>query len=94
MKYEFTDRYQALGIPYPKCECNGQCEGTGFVPVTKDDTEEPFRTLWLEAEAKEPSDDGWHFVKCPDCNGTGKRKITSELIRTTKSAAGYQHVIS
>lgn len=18
--------------------------------------------------------DGWHFIKCPDCNGTGKRK--------------------
>jgi hypothetical protein len=79
MEYEFTDRYQALGIPYPEpaTMCKGQCEGTGFVPVAKDDTEEPFRTLWLEAEAKEPSDDGWHFVKCPDCNGTGKRKITS-----------------
>lgn len=72
---EFTDRYQALGIPYPEEEtmCLGQCEGTGRVPVAKDDMEEPFHRLWIEAEAKNPSDDGWHFVKCPDCNGTGKR---------------------
>ncbi len=73
MEIEFTDRYQALGIPYPdpKTMCKGQCEGTGIVPVPKDDMEEPFRTLWMEAEVKEHSDDGWHFVKCPDCNGSG-----------------------
>jgi hypothetical protein len=72
---EFTDRYQALGIPYPDPEtvCLGQCEGTGFVPVKADDEEECFRELWRQAEIKSPSDDGWHFVKCPDCNGTGKR---------------------
>lgn len=72
---EFTDRYQALGIPYPdpKTVCKGQCEGTGFVPIHKDDTEEPFHTLWLQAEEKNPTDDDYHFVKCPDCNGTGKK---------------------
>ena len=72
---EFTDRYKSLGIPYPDVEtmCKGQCEGTGFVPIKKDDMEEPFRTLWLESEKKNPTDDGWHFVKCPGCNGTGKR---------------------
>lgn len=73
-EFEFTDRYQALGIPYPDTAtmCQDQCEGTGFVPVAKDDAEEPWRTLWVEAEAKSPSDDGWHFVKCPSCGGTGK----------------------
>jgi hypothetical protein len=72
---EFTDRYDALGIPCPDPEtcCKGRCEGTGFAPVHKDDTEEPWCTLYREAEEKEPSDDGYHFVKCPDCNGTGKR---------------------
>jgi len=71
---EFTDRYKDLGIPYPDPEtmCGGQCEGTGVVPVEKNDPDERFRKLWEEAEAKEPTDDGWHFVKCPDCNGTGK----------------------
>ena len=72
-KNEFTDRYQALGIPYPdpKIMCKDQCEGTGWVPVKQDD-EEPWKTLWLEAEKKKPSDDEYHFVKCPACEGTGK----------------------
>lgn len=72
---EFTDRYQALGIPYPDTEtmCKGQCEGIGLVPIAGDDMREPWRSLWLEAEAKAPADDGWHFVTCPDCRGTGKR---------------------
>ena len=83
MTIEFTDRYRALGIPYPEpaTMCLGQCEGTGWVPIIKDDMEEPFRTLWLEAEANEPADNGWHFVKCPDCNGSGKRKITNHSNR-------------
>jgi hypothetical protein len=75
-EFEFTDRYKALGIPYPDPEtvCDGQCEGTGFVPIHKDDMEEPFHTLWLEAEKQNPTDDGYHFIKCPDCNGTRRRK--------------------
>jgi hypothetical protein len=71
---EFTDRYQALGIPYPDPEtmCKGECEGTGWVPIDENETDPVFLALWQEAEAKLPTDDGWHFVKCPDCNGTGK----------------------
>jgi hypothetical protein len=70
-----VDRYDALGIPRPDPEtvCLGQCEGTGYVPICKGEAEEPWRTLWLQAELKEPSKDDWHFVKCPVCNGTGKR---------------------
>ena len=72
---EFTDRYKALGIPYPdpKTMCKGPCEGTGVVPVGAGETTPVLYTLWLAAEAKEPSDDGWHFVTCPDCKGTGKQ---------------------
>ena len=74
---EFTDRYQALGIPYPDPEtmCKGQCEGTGFVPIARYETDPVFKALWEECHAN-PHDepcDGWHFVKCPDCKGTGKR---------------------
>ena len=71
-EYEFTDRYKATGIPYPdpKTMCKGQCEGMGVVPIHEDDREEPFHSLWLEAEAKKPTDDGYHFVVCPDCKGT------------------------
>lgn len=68
---EFTDRYKALGIPYPDpaTMCKGPCEGIGWYPES--DQSEP---LWQEAHAKphpKPCD-GYHFVKCPDCGGTGK----------------------
>jgi hypothetical protein len=71
---EMTDRYEALGIelPPPGTCCKGRCEGTGYVPVKADHPDERFRKLWQEAQAKEPTDDGYHFVKCPDCNGTGR----------------------
>jgi hypothetical protein len=69
---EFTDRYQALGIPYPDPEtmCKGDCEGTGYVPVAPLEDDPVLRVLWEAAEEAEPSDDGWHFVVCPTCNGT------------------------
>jgi hypothetical protein len=73
--FRFFTRYDALGIPFPDPDtvCIGECEGTGYVPVEEHEREEPWRTLWLEAEQVEPADDGWHFVKCPACKGTGKR---------------------
>lgn len=72
---EFTDRYQAMGLPYPNPNtmCLGQCEGMGWVPVHCDDTDPVFAALWRQAEQKQHADDGWHFVKCPECNGTGLR---------------------
>lgn len=79
-----TDRYDALGIPHPdpNTMCQGQCEGSGTVPTYNpfpqpgkvfdpEDANEPWRSLWVAAEAEEHSEDGWHFVKCPDCDGTG-----------------------
>ena len=38
MTIEFTDRYKALGIPYPDPEtmCKGHCEGTGVYPTKID----------------------------------------------------------
>lgn len=71
------DRYQALGIPHPEPEtmCKGDCEGLGVVPVVANDPSDIYRERWAEAEAKEPTKDGWHFVKCIDCNGTGLAKF-------------------
>ena len=90
---EITDRYRALGIPYPNQEtcCEGQCEGTGAVPFCnpdfrlnddarrlvpiRQDDDAKFYPLWEAAHSK-PHDepcDGWHFVVCPDCGGSGKR---------------------
>ena len=75
MAIEFTDRYKATGTPYPDPEtmCKGQCDGMGWVPVHKDDPNDDdgnWNDLWLEAEKKTPTDDGYHFVICPTCNGT------------------------
>jgi DnaJ-class molecular chaperone len=58
----------------------GQCEGTGYFPENDQSS-----LLWQEAHAKSKHEfkeivdgkviecDGWHFVKCPDCNGSGRR---------------------
>ena len=74
---QLTDRYQALGIPYPdlKTMCHGQCEGIGRVPIHRNNTnddEGAWHDLWLKAENECPAEDGWHFVECPACQGTGK----------------------
>lgn len=82
--YEFTDRYKALGIPYPDVEtmCKGQCDGVGLYPQRGDDPTitDAEREAWLVLhnapnahEADGGECDGWHFIKCPDCGGTGKR---------------------
>jgi len=85
-----TDRYEAIGMPRPdpKTMCDGQCEGTGFVPVymagekpravhPEDETDPLLIALWQVAEDEKPAEDGWHFVKCPDCGGSGKAgKVT------------------
>ena len=70
----YTDRYEALGIPRPDpaSVCGGLCEGTGYVPLQKSGAEEePWKTLWEAAEALQPSGNGWHFVTCPECKGAG-----------------------
>ena len=55
MKFEFTDRYQALGISYPKAEtmCTGRCKGTGVVPIHKNDMEESFHVLTVKGQVKD-----------------------------------------
>lgn len=101
---EFTDRYEALGIPYPDEEtvCQGHCEGTGWIPVKLEYNPE-YTKQWIKTHnrahsvkgiLKDSFDflimgkpwwaishlftgwkcDGWHFIKCPDCKGTGRVK--------------------
>lgn len=83
-KLEISTRYGPAGSPMPDPEtmCNGQCEGTGKVPIPADETSPEWKTLWVEAEKKSPSDDGWHFVDCPTCGGTGKEKRVEILEKT------------
>jgi hypothetical protein len=74
---EYTDRYQALGLPQPDPEtmCHGPCEGTGVYPVRRGDWTEDERAAWEDAERASPNEPGdeWHFIRCSDCGGTGKR---------------------
>lgn len=77
--YEYADRYGDRDAvrPDPATMCSGQCEGLGRVPVHKDDPadeEGDWPALWAEAEREKPTDDGYHFVVCPACDGTGKEK--------------------
>ena len=98
MSYEFTDRYKAMGIPYPdpNTMCKGQCDGVGFYPQSIGDphispmelylwTKEHGKNhgllyllkLWLKGYFQYSfkyafSCDGYHFITCPDCKGTGK----------------------
>lgn len=74
---QFVDRYDLLGIPRPDPEtvCLGPCEGTGIIPLMRESLPK-YRAEWDMAEAKEPTDDGYHFLKCHDCGGTGRRDGT------------------
>ena len=77
MSIEATDRYDVTG---PHNGCDGDCEGTGFVPIfmakgdhgpglirVQDETDPTYIALWEEAEKKQPTQDGYHFVRCPKC---------------------------
>lgn len=76
-----ADRYGGV-YPDPETVCQGQCEGMGHVPhykgdgVVRSDPDPRYDALWdeLHRECVETGCecDGWHFVKCPDCDGTGK----------------------
>lgn len=70
--FKYTDRYGG-NWPDPKTVCPGDCEGMGCIPVHKEEDDPVLLKLWQAAERLKPSDDGYHFVKCPTCNGTGKR---------------------
>lgn len=117
MDIEFTDRYQAMGVPYPDPEtmCEGQCEGIGVYPhqdvpglninlrLRLKGSRRAEREAWEAEHAKAHTltflfremlrhrewwlwksilrdiwkgrpCDGWHFIKCPDCSGTGLRQ--------------------
>lgn len=78
----FTSRYVSKQ-PSWLTSCHGECDATGFVPVHKKHLGEDdlLTELWLEAERFHHSDDEWHFVKCPDCNGTAKVSTLVSLTR-------------
>ena len=54
-EFNFTDRYQVLGIPYPDPDtmCLGDCEGIGMYPQKREWSEEAVPSArWQEAHKK------------------------------------------
>ncbi|HYG67180.1 MAG TPA: hypothetical protein VD838_05950 [Anaeromyxobacteraceae bacterium] len=85
---EYVDRYSATGRPRPRLAtvCKGQCEGMGVVPTSYDaaieaggDVLDAWKKahadacLALEKAGVEGRCDGWHFLPCLTCRGTGLR---------------------
>jgi hypothetical protein len=73
---QITDRYGGpQNHPDQTTMCHGLCEGIGRIPVMGGDSDEALRHLWADChnEAGIHDCNGWHFVVCPDCEGSGKR---------------------
>ena len=82
IKIEFTDRYQATGIPYPDENSCDKCEGMGVYPEKKETLNEEAcksptgRLLIIGQKEKDGSpckEDDYVFVQCPFCNGSRKK---------------------
>lgn len=92
---EYTDRYGGRPPSWLR-GCHGDCEATGYVPVAfavhNDDpgavcvdaeADPRYVEQWQAAHAQHDDKDcdGWHFVPCPDCNGTGRVPMRESLRR-------------
>lgn len=72
-----TDRYFGIGLhPDPATMCRGQCEGIGRYPIHGRDPDmtDYERRQWQLEEAINPVKDGYHFIVCGDCHGTGRAR--------------------
>jgi hypothetical protein len=79
-QFEFTDRYGGNAPAWIR-GCHGPCEAMGFYP-TKDQSEWPAgtRAFGIPEEDGTP-DDGWRFVKCPECNGAARVSWLTSIAR-------------
>jgi hypothetical protein len=81
MTIKFTDRYGGRTPSWLR-GCFGECEALGFYPVQGDVKGDlsvfqglsgyELREVRRIKKERGPSDDGWYFVRCPDCHGTGR----------------------
>jgi hypothetical protein len=87
MNVEFTSRYGPSGPPSWLRGCFDQCEAMGWYPVCAHEPDNPNGCRLLEMptlsayEAAEVAQriadgkrqaDGWYFLRCPSCHGTGR----------------------
>lgn len=86
MQIEFTDRYGGHAPSWLRA-CHRDCEAMGWTPVfvavgppapnearVTDETDPRLLRLWSEAHAQDHNGpcDGWHFVRCTGCDGSGR----------------------
>lgn len=84
MNVEFTDRYGGNAPSWLR-GCHGDCEAMGVVPIVARGNPGDPLFVWPEKDAREIAlwnmahvdagehdCDGWHFVKCDDCGGSGR----------------------
>lgn len=94
MDVEFTSRYGPAGPPSWLRGCHARCEAMGWYP-TQERCEEsgvdPYRcTRGLghdgphETDFASVPDDGWFFVRCQSCNGTGRVSWLRTIARVPK----------
>lgn len=82
---EFVDRYSATGTPTPNkwTVCRGHCEGMGLYPMPMQEWERtPSRERPHICPQRDENDawdfppaDGYLFVWCEKCNGSGRRIV-------------------
>ena len=53
----------------------------GCIPTKNDTADDELRGLWCAAELRSPSEDGWHFVPCSKCGGTGRVSWLRSILR-------------
>jgi hypothetical protein len=70
--YEFSSRYDVPHVTGPE-RCY-ECDGFGTYPLFGGEGEGRQRRAWEAAEKADPSPDGWHFVRCPGCDGPGRKR--------------------
>lgn len=73
MELEFTDRYG--GNPPSWLRGCFDCEAMGFYPEPPKEAVNSDGTIQIDYPGE------WEFVKCPDCNGTGRVSWLSTIAR-------------
>jgi hypothetical protein len=91
----YVDRYGPKGPPSTLRAC-GACDAMGCYPVHARSVGGPTHegnlacsapatteecAAWWTAEAKEPAEDGWHFIGCGECGGSARVSWLRTLAR-------------
>lgn len=113
IEVEFTDRYGGNPPSWLR-GCHDDCEAMGYVPIFQPieggsgvapvDPDARYRDAWLTAHEGEtdlaPGEEcnGWHFVECLTCQGSGRvlwftsiRRIPRWLVKGGRFAVSAPH---